>query len=215
LSPRTGTWRLSGALGVSIDEAGIAEIYEALCSIIGQWWNENARLDSAAVAQALISISQKLDKIRTTLNAHSTGPRNTLDIEIVSQLAGYIALDPNVGSITAAKDLIASFIQDATTIAHSGMVAGSDLRTRSGTHGRTRLEWYDDFTALLLKIANKAGMEPSLNKDRITGERRGWLFEAALALETFFYPKMRSPTDEACGKRLERGKQRLAGRQKQ
>jgi hypothetical protein len=94
------------------------------------------------------------------------------------------------------------------------MVAGTDLRTRSGKRGRAPFEWYDNFTALLLKIAEIAGREPALNKDRDTGERGGWLFEAAIALETFLEPDMQSSSPEACGKRLERSKQRLVERQK-
>ena len=216
-SPCRREQELGGCLadiGVFIDEAGITEIYDALYSIVGEWWAEKGRLESAAVANALASIGGQLDKIGITLNAHATGPRDSLDIEIVSRLTEYIALDRNVGSVAAAKDLIASFVQNASTIARRSVVAGTDLRTPAGKRGRTRLEWYDNFTALLLKIANRGGIEPALNKDRDTGKRNGWLFEAALALETFLYPDMRSPSAEACGKRLERSKRRLVERQK-
>jgi hypothetical protein len=94
------------------------------------------------------------------------------------------------------------------------MIAGTDLRTRSGKRGRLSLGWYDDFTALLLKIAGEAGIKPTLNKDRSGAGPRGWLFDAALMLETFLDCEMRSPSAEACAKRLERSKRRLAERQK-
>jgi hypothetical protein len=74
------------ALGVSIDRAGGAEIYEVLCSIAGRWWVEKSRLETASVAEALISLSRQLDKIGTTLNAHATGLHQAVDIEIVCQL---------------------------------------------------------------------------------------------------------------------------------
>jgi len=77
------------------------------------------------------------------------------------------------------------------------------------------LDWYDDFTALLLDIANMAGVKPTLRKDRSIGARSGWLFEAAQALESFLYPEMRSPSPEACGKRLERSQRRLRERERQ
>jgi hypothetical protein len=35
---------------------------------------------------------------------------------------------------------------------------------------------------LLLQIAEKAGLKPTLRKDRKTGIRSGWLLDAALAL---------------------------------
>jgi hypothetical protein len=93
------------------------------------------------------------------------------------------------------------------------MVAGSDLRTRPGKRGRARLEWYDSFTNVLLNIGEKAGIETTLYKDRINAEPRGWLLQIARVLETFFDPDMRSPSAEACWKRLERSRRRLVGRQ--
>jgi hypothetical protein len=56
------------------------------------------------------------------------------------------------------------------------------------------------------EIAAKAGIKPSLYKDRISNERGGWLPNAALALETFLHPDMRSSATEARGKRLDRSK---------
>jgi hypothetical protein len=88
------------------------------------------------------------------------------------------------------------------------MVAYADLNQKALNEGRAPLRWYDEFTALLLKIAEKAGVDPSLGKDRITRTRTGWLFEAAQALEAFLDPYMRSPSAEACGKRLERSRKR-------
>src|SRR5258705_13695533 len=69
---------------------------------------------------------------------------------------------------------------------------------------RPRLEWYDDFTALLVEIAAVAGVEPTLNKDRDSGAPYGWLLDAAQSLETFLDPQMRSPDEGFCFKRLER-----------
>jgi hypothetical protein len=90
------------------------------------------------------------------------------------------------------------------------MVAYADLNRKAPNEGRAPLLWYDEFTALLLDIAAKAGVEPTLSKDRNTSARTGWLFEAAQALEPFLLKFMRSPSAEACGKRLERSKKRLA-----
>jgi hypothetical protein len=56
------------------------------------------------------------------------------------------------------------------------------------------------------EIAVEAGIKPSLYKDRISNERGGWLPDAALALETFLHPDMRSSGAEARGKRLDRNK---------
>jgi hypothetical protein len=95
------------------------------------------------------------------------------------------------------------------------VAAYSALSDRSAERGRPVLDWYDDFTALLLDIANMAGVKPTMRKDRISGVRSGWLFEAAQALEPFLYPDMRSPSAEACGTRLERSMRRLRQRARQ
>jgi hypothetical protein len=88
-------------------------------------------------------------------------------------------------------------------------VSARDLKQRVGKSGRPQSDWYDDFTRLLLDIAHKAGVKPRLSKDRSFGTRAGWLLDAAQTLETFLDPQMRSPSAEACGKRLERANKNL------
>jgi hypothetical protein len=126
-----------------------------------------------------------------------------------------LALDPEVGSRRQADKLIASFRGDAAKLAHACLVVALDLKQTVGESGRPPSEWYDEFTALLLKVAETAEVEPRLSKDRISGARVGWLLDAAQALEAFLYPQMRSPSAEACGKRLERSKTRLKQKHRQ
>jgi hypothetical protein len=126
-----------------------------------------------------------------------------------------LALDPEVGSRQQADKLIASFRGDAAKLAHACLVVAHDLKQRVGKDGRPPAGWHDDFTSLLLAIAEAGGLEPQLLKDRITGLRHGWLLDAAQALEAFLDPQMRSPSAEACGKRLERSKTRLKQKHRQ
>jgi hypothetical protein len=134
---------------------------------------------------------------------------------MVSQLATILALDPEVGSRQQADKLIASFRGDAAKLAHACLVVALDLKQTVGESGRPRAEWHDDFVALLLEVAETAGVEPRLSKDRISGARGGWLLDAAQALEAFLDPEMRSSSAEACGKRLERSKTRLRQKHRQ
>jgi len=136
-------------------------------------------------------------------------------LAIVSQLVTILALDPEVGSRQQADKLIASFRGDAAKLAHACLVAARDLKQTVGESGRPQAEWHDEFAALLLEVAETAGVEPRLSKDRISGARVGWLLDAAQALEAFLDPQMRSPSTEACGKRLERSKTRLKQRHRQ
>ncbi len=78
-----------------------------------------------------------------------------------------------------------------------------------GKSGRPQQDWHDDFTDLLYRIADKAGIEPRFWKDREDGDWHGWLLEAAQKLESFFPPAMRSPSAKASGMRLWRSKLRL------
>ena len=190
-------------------------VHGRLGRIIGRRSAEDNRLDIAPLAKTFTAVSRELQKVADMLSGHETGLHEIHDIEIVSQLISILALDPEVGSRRQADELIASFRGDAAKLAHACLVAAHDLKQTVGESGRPQAEGYDEFTTLLLEIAEKAGVEPRLRKDRISGARTGWLLDAAQALETFLDPRMRSPSAEACGKRLERSKTRLKQTQRQ
>ena len=192
------------------------EIYLQLACIIGQWSAEENRLDIAPLAKTFEAMGKELNKVAKILSGRETGLREVHDIEIVSRLAEILALDPEVGSPEQADQLVASFRCNAAKLAHACLVAGRDLKLSvKGKSGAPQQDWYDEFTALLLEVARTAGVAPRLSKDRDSGARGGWLIEAAQALETFLDRRMRSPSTEACGKRLERSKTRLNRKQRQ
>jgi hypothetical protein len=190
-------------------ESQTKEVYGRLGRIIGQWSAERDRQDISPLAKTFTAIGRELDEVAKILTGHETGLRERHDIEVVSKLATILALDPEVGSRRQADNLITSFRNDAAKVAHACLVAARDLKQQVGKDGRPRLDWYDDFTALLLEVAGKGGVEPQLGKDRITGAAYGWLLDAAQALEAFLDPQMHSPSAEACGKRLQRAKKTL------
>jgi hypothetical protein len=190
-------------------EADTNEIYGRLGRIIGRWSAEDERLDIAPLVETFETMGKGLKKAAKILSGHETGLRDIHDIKIVSQLATILALDPEVGSRGQADKLITSFRGDAAKLAHACLVAACDLKQTVGKSGRPQAEWHDEFTAILLEVAETAGVEPRLSKDRISGARVGWLLDAAHAFEGFLDPRMRSSGAEACGKRLERSKTRL------
>jgi hypothetical protein len=196
------------------DATAIQNLYLELGSVIGQWMAEQQRLEVSSLAGSLLATAKSLNETSLILGGFETGLHSDLEIAVATRIAKYLALVPGV-SLTEAQELISSFRQDAARIAHVCMVARADLPDRPEKSGRRALRWYDDFTALMLELADRAGVQPTLRKDRITGVRSGWLFEAAQALESFLYPEMRSPSPEACGKRLERSLRRLRERARQ
>jgi hypothetical protein len=188
-------------------EAEIAEIYFEVKRILGSWHAEQGRPDTASLAASLTEMGDQLDSIIARLGAIENGLHHIQDIELVSKLVSTLSEEASVcSSRQQARELIASFRGDAVKISHACRKGAADFREYVGKNGRPKLYWYDDFKALLFKIARLGGVEPSLGKDRISGERTGWLVEAAQKLEIFFDPAMRSPDAESCGKRLERAK---------
>jgi hypothetical protein len=196
-------------------ESDIREFYGRLAEVIGQWSAEDNRLDISPLAKTFTAMGQELKKVAEILSGRETGLHEIHDFAIVSQLAMILALDPEVGSRQQADKLIASFRGDAAKLAHACIVAARDLKRRVGKSGRPQAEWHDEFTALLLEVAKTVGVKPRLSKERISYAWVGWLLDAAQALEAFLDPQMRSPSAEACGKRLERSKTRLKQKHRQ
>jgi hypothetical protein len=204
--------RVDHALG----PAAAHEYYMRLGAIIGQWMSEQQQLEAATVAGSLLSMAKRLNEACVILDGLEPGLHSDLEISVASRIAQYLALEPGVKSLNEAQELLSSFRQQAARIAHVCMVARADLPDDGPkVRGRRALAWYDDFTALLLDMANKSGIQPTLRKDRNSGVRSGWLIEAAQALESFLWPEMRSPSAEACFKRLERSRRRLHDQHRQ
>jgi hypothetical protein len=197
-------------VGDSFENTAVEELYWHLAAVIGLWSQEQHGLDSVPVGAALLASAKELSEVSKFLSGVEEGFHSDLRIELSTRVAGFLALDPSVGSLPKAQQLLSSFAQDAARIAHACLVAHADLSSKLGKKGRHALEWYDEFVSLLLDIAKRAGVEPKMHKDRVTGERSGWLVEAAQAMEDFLYPQMRSQSLEACGKRLERSRKRLS-----
>jgi hypothetical protein len=192
----------------ALSPTAVHELYLNLAAIIGQWMLEQQRLEVWSVAGSLLSTARSLNEASLILGGFESGFHSDLEIAVASRVAKYLALDPSVSSLAKAQELISSFRQEAARIAHVCMVARADLPDRPEESGRRALEWYDDFTALLLDLANKANGAQTRwrGRDRV---RIGWLLEAAQTLESFLYREMRSPSAEACCKRLQRSRRRL------
>ncbi len=205
---------LKGALGklrvaAVFSDAEVHELYLSIAAIYGKWLSEQEAMEVSPVPKRLRNLGHNLIDTSNVLGGLETGLRNRVDTEVTSQAIKILALDPTVGSHHQAQQLISELRGNVATLGHACLIAYADLSRKASNDGRAPLLWYDGFTALLLLIARKAGIEPNLNKDRANRMRGGWLFDAAQALEPFLDAHMRSPSPEACGKRLERSRKRL------
>lgn len=180
----------------------VAEVHGKLGFVIGKWLSEQRKIEVSTLAGALLSTAKKLDDVSEVLRGLEEGLVSNLDIAVASELAKYLALEPSVG--LKPRQIISEFRQDASRMAHVCMIAYRGLPDEGGLRGRPALKWHDEFTALLLEIANRANIDPTFWKDRVNQQRSGWLLEAAEGLETFLPENMRSPSREARGKRLDR-----------
>lgn len=203
-------------LGVAqaLDEAAVRDLYWELGTIIGKWSREKERVEASLVAKALLSMANNLSEVSQLLGGLEEGIRSDLEIAVASRVTNLLSMDPTMRS-ESAQELLRSFRAEADRISHVCLVAAADLPQTPSERGRSAHKWYDAFTALLLQLAEKAGLEPTLRKDRKTRIRSGWLLDAALALETFLDRLMLSPSSEACGKRLERSLARSPNAERQ
>jgi hypothetical protein len=200
--------RVLDELGVSkfFDDSEVHALYMKIAAVYGAWYSEQESRQVEPVAKALLTTAKDLLEASKFLSGRETGFRTHVEVETTSAAARALSHNRGIGSLGAAYEMIGTFRREAERIGHACMAAYADLTQKDEGEDRKRLGWYDDFTALLLEIARKAGVSPTVGKDRITRNRTGWLFKAAPALEPFLDPIMRSPTPEACGRRLERSR---------
>jgi hypothetical protein len=214
-------------VGHAFDAATIDRLYERLGQIIGSFDEERKRPEVAKVAKSLLATANRLSEISKILSGLGLEARlrDAVEISVASEITILLALDPAVGSLSKAYDTISAFQREAARMAQVCTIAHAALPDQPGERGRPPNDWYDDFTALLLEIAKRGGVKPTLRKDRKTKVRSGWLLDAAQSLEAFLDCKlkgkrvfsylMRSPSLEACGKRLERSRKRLRNAKRQ
>ena len=179
-----------------------------LASLIGGWLSEKARLETSPVKKALLTIAKNLNEASALISGTETGFRSDIEIAVASRVLDLMALNPTIGSLDSARAMLGSFRRHADSVSHTCIVAAADLPSCPEKRGRKVKNWYDLFLKLLLGIAEKAGIRPTLYHDREGRPAAGWLLDAARELETF-PAEMRSPSDVARYKRLERGKANL------
>jgi hypothetical protein len=190
----------------ALDEEVLTQLYSDLGTVIGKWTSGWGQPELLPIMRRLAGTARFLEQLAQGLAGVQTGMRQSEDIEFALLARQALSLNPLVGDLSRADEKLASFQLQCSEMAQVFWIAFRSLKGDRGRRGRQKLDWYDDFTALLLKLAKLANTKPNLNKDRDSGARGGWLFEAAQILEFLLYPPMRS---ETCGKRLERSLKRL------
>jgi len=211
MTPCRGETELKGVLrelapGHDFDKSTVHECYLNLASLIGAWQSERLRLSAELIRKTLLKAAKDLCDTSRMLSGLEPGIRSDIETAISSRVLNLLALDPSLGSKASPSQWLRSFRLDAERIAHVCTIAAVELPRHPDDRGRRPLDWYDSFTVMLLDIAEKADVRPTLYARGSGGRPRGWLLDAAGQLETFLPKEMRSPSEEARYKRLRRSK---------
>jgi hypothetical protein len=199
--------------GYAFDDVSTQKYYSALGGIISVWWSEKERLKAEPVAKLLRASARNLSAVAPLLAGGETGLRNDTEIAVATRVLEITSMNPAIGSQEAAQELLRSFWQNAELLAHVFHVVAAELPTHAEKRGAKKKSWYDNFTALLLDIAEQADIKPTLyNRASDNKSLKGWLLDASRQLETFLPKEMRSTSDQARYKRLERSKANLSQR---
>jgi hypothetical protein len=179
--------------------------YEAL--LMSQKLNPDSRLQIKNIAAKLESIGHNLQEAEHNLRGSETGLQEAHRIEISLKVREMLAANPEIGS--KAHGFLSNFFSQLRTVASACLVAANDLRSIKGDAGQRALNWYTDFTRVLVGIARQNGIRPTVATDRDTGEPQGRFLDIATGFERLLLPSMRSPTKTARAKRLSRALARL------
>ena len=193
--------------GHDFDDHSVQQCHSTLASIIGGWQAELGRLEVAPVKKALLAMANNLRDAATALGGTEDGFHTSLEITVAWRILTALASDPVIGSPDSAREMMGSLRRSSEHVSNACMSAAADLPKAPDRRGQKAKTWYDSFTALLLHAAKTAGVRPTLHmKD---DHPAGWLLKGARELETFLPKMMRSPSEGARYKRIERSKRNL------
>ncbi len=187
------------------------EIRGALEKVMGRGYDEvemsqklnpGSERTTKGITANLAAMARHLQDVEKTLRGAETGLRESHDTAVALKVRALLAANPEIGG--HADEFLRDFCDRMSTVAHACLAAAKDLRSTKGKEGRKALDWYNDFTRVLVAIAKQNGIRPTVTINRDTSEPEGRFLGLATAFETLLSPSMRSPSDMARAKRLSR-----------
>lgn len=226
--------KVEHAIELNLTDTDKQQIRHRICLINGNFLQTTDPFKASSIAKPIIeSIQSSLDTIITGLSRPEQESIQDDGLEAAFRIANALESHKanahssplNDGRIVASSPLdderIVSLLSLSRVVKDACERALAELNSVRGRSGRPPLGWYDEFVQLLLEFAHIAAIDPVVKTDRISGERTGPFIELALAFEQLLllyeHPaghsmSMRSPSRDACAKRLERSRSRLRGR---
>ena len=173
-----------------------------------KWEEPYTAIEVKDVVRSLKTHAKQLDQIASIGTITRQGFASAHDLAVSGQVVQVLASDPNIAKVEAAHAYLRDFCERAGNIASACRAAARTLQSNKGTGGKSRFDWYDEFTTVLVDICKQNKIEPTVGIDRITGEPVGGLSVLASAFERLLLPNMRSRTPSAMVKRLQRSLKR-------
>jgi hypothetical protein len=167
----------------------------------------NAKLQTKDIAGVLKAIARGLQSNEAVLRGRQTGLRQPHEIEVASRIREILSKNPEIK--IDADEFLRDSCDRISTISDACLIAARDLELNKAEAGKKAIDWFDDFTRVLVNLADKNGVRPTIENDRRTGKPKGRFFTLAAGIERLLYPEMRSPSPSALAKRLSRSLARL------
>jgi hypothetical protein len=165
------------------------------------------KLQTKTIVGILRAIARDLQSHEAVLRGRQTGLRQAHEIEVANRIREVLSKNPEIR--IDADEFLGDFSDRISTISHACLIGARDLALNKGEAGKKAIDWFDDFTHVLVIIAERNGLHATIENDRDTGKPKGRFFELAAAFEGLLYPQMRSPSPSALAKRLSRSLARL------
>ena len=205
--------KIVSSLGLKpLSEKAEREFRDRLGLALAKWDEPKTALQIKHVVGSLNAHAKRLDEIALLGAVTRMGFAHAKDIETSGRLARCLTSNPAIGSIEAAHAYLEDFCHRAGVIAWGCRATAMSLQSTKGQSGKSRYDWYDEFTAVLMDVCRQNKIKPTVRIDRISGEPDGTLSKIASAFERVLLPKMRSPNPAAMVKRLQRSLRRLEQR---
>jgi hypothetical protein len=195
-----------------LSEESECELRVMLGLALAQWEEPYTDIQVKDVVTALNAQAKRLDGLAPLAAVARCGFCRGEDIAVSGHLVQVLASNPTISNVEAAHAYLSEFCDRAQDIASACRAAAKGVLSTRGKSGRSRYDWYDQFTAALVELCNQNQIEPSAGIDPISDEPIGGLCEVASEFERLLLPKMRSPTPAALVKRLQRSLKRIRER---
>lgn len=200
---------IMASLGLKpLSKSAEREIRNQLGFALPKWEEPYTAVEVKAVVGSLKAHEKRLDQISSMGTITREGFAGAQNLAVGAQVLQVLVSDPNIGSVEGARAYVKDFCDRADTLASVCRAAANTLQSKKGKGGKNRYEWYDEFTAVLVRICKQNKIEPTVGIDSITGEPVGGLSAVAAGFERLLPPNMRSRTPSAMVKRLQRSLQR-------